>query len=140
VREQFSQPQEGSDEPQPVDEAEVYFQAAGGEKKKRVYGMGSSGASYYGGGSRCSSSSQNNIRNVELEGRVEQLQAQLQRMEEESRAREVRQNQMNDQLMAFMQGHGWNANPPPPPAQNDNDEDDEDGNNGNGFDDGGHGY
>jgi hypothetical protein len=150
LRQQLSQPLEGSSEPQPVDETDLYFQAVGGEKKKRVYRMGSSGSSYYGGGSGCaSSSSQNNIRNVQLEHRVEQLQEQLQRMEEDSRRRDEenrelrqhmdRQNQMNAQWMAFMQSGGWNVNQPAPPAQNDAD-DDEDGNNGfDGLDDGGHG-
>ena len=90
---QLSQPQEGSSSPQPVDETQLYFQAVGGEKKKRVYGIGSSKASYYPGSSSNTSSS-SFTRNAEMELQIRQLQDKLQQMEQlqedERMAREER--------------------------------------------------
>ena len=142
MRQQLSQPQEGSSEPQPVDELALYLQAAGGVQKKRVFGLGSSCSSYYGGGAS-SSSSQNNPRNDELEQRVENLQEELRTMREETTQREAEmrrrdeesrdmqrqlraQRHFQEQMMAYMQSQpgGWNINPAPPQDDEDDNEDD----------------
>ncbi|XP_039121601.1 uncharacterized protein LOC120258302 [Dioscorea cayenensis subsp. rotundata] len=47
LMEQASQTQEGHGEPPIVDEAAVYYEAVGGEKKRRVYGVGSQGSVFY---------------------------------------------------------------------------------------------
>ena len=92
---QLSQPQEGSSTPQPVDESQLYYQAVGGEKKKRLYGIGSSTSSYY---PRSSSSTSSSIpRNAELELQIQQLQEELhqirQQQQDERRAREEQQQE-----------------------------------------------
>ena len=42
-----SQPLDDGSEPPPVDINALYFEAAGGEKRRRVYGIGSPAASIY---------------------------------------------------------------------------------------------
>ena len=42
-----SQPLDDGSEPPPVDINALYFEAAGGEKRRRVYGIGSQAASIY---------------------------------------------------------------------------------------------
>ncbi|KAG8661886.1 uncharacterized protein LOC110606300 isoform X4 [Manihot esculenta] len=42
-----SQPQEGCSEPPIVDEVMLYYQAVGGNKKRRVYGVGSQASTFY---------------------------------------------------------------------------------------------
>lgn len=44
---QASQTQEGPSEPPVVDERALYYEAVGGEKKRRVYGLGSQGSILY---------------------------------------------------------------------------------------------
>ena len=66
-----------------MDELALYLEVAGGVQKNRVFGLGSSCSSYYGGDGASTSSSQYNPGNAALEQRVEQLQAELQRNNDE---------------------------------------------------------
>ena len=42
----MSQPEEGSSEPRPVDDNEIFFKNVGGVKKSRLYGIGSEISTY----------------------------------------------------------------------------------------------
>ncbi|XP_021628407.2 uncharacterized protein LOC110626675 [Manihot esculenta] len=48
--------QEGSNEPTPINEAQLYYEAVGGQKKSRVYGLGSQASAYFHEPSHCSAS------------------------------------------------------------------------------------
>ncbi|XP_058006737.1 uncharacterized protein LOC131182105 [Hevea brasiliensis] len=56
LKEQSSQPQEGCSDPPIVDEVALYYQVVGGEKKNRVYGIGSQASIFYPSSSHGSSS------------------------------------------------------------------------------------
>ncbi|XP_043808700.1 uncharacterized protein LOC122722295 [Manihot esculenta] len=47
---------EGSNEPTPINEAQLYYEAVGGHKKSRVYGLGSQASAYFHEPSHCSAS------------------------------------------------------------------------------------
>ena len=72
LKENISQPSEGSSEPLEVDKSEIFLEAAGGVKKQRIYGLGSESSSLY---SRCSwsSSSSSRAQQEALEQEVCQL-------------------------------------------------------------------
>lgn len=46
LREEMSQPEEGSSEPRPVDDNEIFVKNVGGVKKSRLYGIGSEISTY----------------------------------------------------------------------------------------------
>ncbi|XP_039128892.1 basic-leucine zipper transcription factor B-like [Dioscorea cayenensis subsp. rotundata] len=71
--------------PSPIDELALYIEAVDGEKKRRVYGLGSQASSYYG----CSNSNVNNStatstmqNNEDLQNELESVRNQLQIQEE----------------------------------------------------------
>ena len=43
----MSQPEEGSSEPRPIDDNEIFIKNVGGVKKSRLYGIGSEISTYY---------------------------------------------------------------------------------------------
>ncbi|XP_043807323.1 uncharacterized protein LOC122721967 [Manihot esculenta] len=56
LKEATTQQQEGSNEPMPINEAQLYYEAVGGQKKSRVYGLGSQASAYFHDPSHCSAS------------------------------------------------------------------------------------
>ena len=48
LREEMSQPEEGSSEPRPIDDNEIFVKNVGGVKKSRLYGIGSEISAYCG--------------------------------------------------------------------------------------------
>ena len=134
--------------PAEVDQAAIYFKAAGGEKKQRVYGLGSQASVYYGCGSSsaagCSEPSTTSAQAsasevarlqaeiVERDARLQSLQAQLdthqdilatfdQRVDERVEARvEVQRRQMEDYVRGLISSMGIPPLPPQtPPADDD---------------------
>ncbi|XP_021611854.2 uncharacterized protein LOC110614596 [Manihot esculenta] len=47
IYEAATQQQEGSNEPTPINEAQLYYEAVGRQKKSRVYGLGSQASAYF---------------------------------------------------------------------------------------------
>ncbi|XP_043804623.1 uncharacterized protein LOC110627282 [Manihot esculenta] len=56
LKEAATHQQEGSNEPTPINEAQLYYEAVGGQKKNRVYGLGSQASAYFHEPSHCSAS------------------------------------------------------------------------------------
>ncbi|XP_043809775.1 uncharacterized protein LOC122723085 [Manihot esculenta] len=56
LKEAATHQQEGSNEPTPINEAQLYYEAVGGQKKSRVYGLGSQASAYFHEPSHCSAS------------------------------------------------------------------------------------
>ena len=54
LKEAATHEQEGSNEPAPINEAQLYYEAVGGQKKSRVYGLGSQVSAYFHEPSHCS--------------------------------------------------------------------------------------
>ncbi|XP_021631870.1 uncharacterized protein LOC110629267 [Manihot esculenta] len=53
LKEAATQQQKGSNEPTPINEAQLYYEAVGGQKKSRVYGLGSQASAYFHETSHC---------------------------------------------------------------------------------------
>ena len=82
LKENISQPSEGSSEPLEVDKSEIFLEAAGGVKKQRIYGLGSESSSLYSRYSWSSSSSSRAQQEaLELRGTVASQQVQLQQQQ-----------------------------------------------------------
>ncbi|WOG84325.1 hypothetical protein DCAR_0103508 [Daucus carota subsp. sativus] len=100
LREELSAPIEGSDEPQVVDEDQLFLKAAGGlDKKSRVYGMGSLQSVIYGpetGGSRHRGS---NFRHEEYK----QMQVELQDMKNQVKELQEMRNQELEEMRKQME-------------------------------------
>ncbi|KAJ9182522.1 hypothetical protein P3X46_006508 [Hevea brasiliensis] len=80
LKEQSSQPQEGCNDPPIVDEVALYYQVVGGEKKNRVYGIGSQASIFYPSSSHGSSSTASYCAQSEaMEEEIQQLHRSLQR-------------------------------------------------------------
>ena len=47
LKEAATQQQEGSNEPTPINEAQLYYEVVGGQKKSWVYGLGSQTSAYH---------------------------------------------------------------------------------------------
>ncbi|XP_058009259.1 uncharacterized protein LOC110641535 [Hevea brasiliensis] len=74
LKEQSSQPQEGCSDPPIVDEVALYYQVVGGEKKNRVYGIGSQASIFYPSSSHGSSSTASYCAQSEaMEEEIQQL-------------------------------------------------------------------
>ncbi|XP_057993081.1 uncharacterized protein LOC110642183 [Hevea brasiliensis] len=74
LKEQSSQPQEGCNDPPIVDEVALYYQVVGGEKKNRVYGIGSQASIFYPSSSHGSSSTASYCAQSEaMEEEIQQL-------------------------------------------------------------------
>ncbi|KAJ9168405.1 hypothetical protein P3X46_019933 [Hevea brasiliensis] len=93
---QSSQPQEGCSDPPIVDEVALYYQVVGGEKKNRVYGIGSQASIFYPSSSHGSSSShpivldRGNAEEIQqLHQTIATLKDSLVAMEERDRQREL---------------------------------------------------
>ncbi|XP_043806327.1 uncharacterized protein LOC122721745 [Manihot esculenta] len=56
LKEAATHQQEGSNEPTPINEAQLYYEAVGGQKKSRVYGLGSQASAYFHEPAHCSAS------------------------------------------------------------------------------------
>ncbi|XP_057990334.1 uncharacterized protein LOC110656172 [Hevea brasiliensis] len=97
LKEQSSQPQEGCNDPPIVDEVALYYQVVGGEKKNRVYGIGSQASIFYPSSSHGSSSTASYCAQSEaMEEEIQQLHQtvatlkdSLVAMEERDRQREL---------------------------------------------------
>ncbi|XP_057999354.1 uncharacterized protein LOC110667511 [Hevea brasiliensis] len=97
LKEQSSQPQEGCSDPPIVDEVALYYQVVGGEKKNRVYGIGSQASIFYPSSSHGSSSTASYCAQSEaMEEEIQQLHQtiatlkdSLVAMEERDRQREL---------------------------------------------------
>ncbi|KAJ9159490.1 hypothetical protein P3X46_024997 [Hevea brasiliensis] len=79
LKEQSSQPQEGCSDPPIVDEVALYYQVVGGEKKNRVYGIGSQASIFYPSSSHGSSSSHPIMLDQAMEEEIQQLHRSRQR-------------------------------------------------------------
>jgi TolA-binding protein len=103
-----------------VDETQLYYDVVGGEKKKRVYGVGSYKSICYPGSSSDASSSVS--RNAQLESQIQELQDKLKQMEErQEEANRLREEQTrNDVQRMFleMMAQWQRSNPPPPYPHN----------------------
>ena len=95
MRDQLSQPQDGSTTPQAVNETQLYLDAVGGEKKKRVYGIGSSNSSYY--PSSSSSASSSAPHNAQLELQIKQLQDELHQMRQQHQEERSQMEQQQEE-------------------------------------------
>ncbi|KAJ9189138.1 hypothetical protein P3X46_000468 [Hevea brasiliensis] len=143
LKEQSSQPQEGCSDPPIVDEVALYYQVVGGEKKNRVYGIGSQASIFYPSSSHGSSSTASYCAQSEaMEEEIQQLHQtiatlkdSLVAMEERDRQRELmleeryrqreqtleeRMQQMMQNMMAqMMQGTQFTAPTPHATHQDD---------------------
>ena len=56
LKEEVTQQQDKSNEPTPINETQLYYEAVDGQKKSRVYGLGSQASAYFHEPSHCSAS------------------------------------------------------------------------------------
>ncbi|XP_058003979.1 uncharacterized protein LOC110643733 [Hevea brasiliensis] len=136
LKEQSSQPQEGCSDPPIVDEVALYYQVVGGEKKNRVYGIGSQASIFYPSSSHGSSSTASYYAQSEaMEEEIQQLHQtiatlkdSLVAMEERDRQRELmleeryrqREQTLEENMMAqMMQGTQFTAPTPHATHQDD---------------------
>ena len=129
LREEMSQPEEGSSEPRPVDDNEIFVKNVGGVKKSRLYGIGSEISTYcsiasFSGTSPATGHShelEDKLQLVQEENKLlrdqfkdlqdqhQKIQEQNEKMQEEMRKQmqemqRQMQEQMKSQLIAFFRG------------------------------------
>ncbi|XP_039128910.1 probable serine/threonine-protein kinase DDB_G0286481 [Dioscorea cayenensis subsp. rotundata] len=85
--------------PTPVDELALYIEAVGGEKKRRVYGLGSQASSYYG----CSNSNVNNSTATSTMQNNEDLQNELASVRNQLQIQEERHQQERQETQQELQ-------------------------------------
>nr|XP_017224956.1 PREDICTED: uncharacterized protein LOC108201169 [Daucus carota subsp. sativus] len=100
LREERSAPIEGSDEPQVVDEDQLFLEAASGlDKKNRVYGLGSLQSVIYGSDSGSSQYRHSNFNNEEYK----QMQVELQDMKNQVKELQELRNQELEEMKKQME-------------------------------------
>ena len=127
LREEMSQPEEGSSEPRPVDDNEIFVKNVGRVKKSRIYGIGSEISTYCSIASFSGTSPAISLQLVQLVQLVQEenkllcdqfkdlqdqhqkIQEQNEKMQEEMRKQmqemqRQMQEQMKSQLAAFFHG------------------------------------
>ncbi|WOH00654.1 hypothetical protein DCAR_0520027 [Daucus carota subsp. sativus] len=97
IREERSKPVEGSEEPQIIDEDEIFLQAVGGlDKRNRIYGMGSLQSVIYGPESR-SDTSTSRYSGSNFNREYELMQVELQEMKDQVKElQEMRNTELED--------------------------------------------
>ena len=102
-----SQPLDDGSQPPPVDIDTLYFEALGGEKRRRVYGLGSWAASIYPSscqstGSSHSSASAARVREI-VQQELADKKAEMDRAIIELTAERERFHEMQEQMRCFME-------------------------------------
>ena len=102
-----SQPSDDGSQPPPVDIDTLYFEAVGGEKRRRVYGLGSRAASIYPSscqstGSSHSSASVARVREI-VQQELADKKAEMDRAIAELTVERERFHEMQEQMRRFME-------------------------------------
>ena len=102
-----SQPLDDGSQPPPVDIDTLYFEAVGGEKRRRVYGLGSRAASIYPSSCQSTGSSHSSASAARLREIVQQeladKKAEMDRAIAELTAERERFDEMQEQMRRFME-------------------------------------
>ncbi|XP_043807320.1 uncharacterized protein LOC122721965 [Manihot esculenta] len=141
LKEQASQTDNDSSQASRIDEAQLYFEAVGGEKKRRVYGLGSQASVFFPNKTSASTSFTSAQQNQDLQNEMADLRRKLQKREDNEQTL-LEQNvritselsHMKDLLMQLVSqrqgnqpsapGEGTSAQPPDQ-ADETNDEDED---------------
>ncbi|XP_043808011.1 uncharacterized protein LOC122722139 [Manihot esculenta] len=141
LKEQASQTDNDSSQASRIDEAQLYFEAVGGEKKRRVYGLGSQASVFFSNKTSASTSFTSAQQNQDLQNEMADLRRKLQEREDNEQTL-LEQNvritselsHMKDLLMQLVSqrqgnqpsapGEGTSAQPPDQ-ADETNDEDED---------------
>ncbi|XP_043804434.1 uncharacterized protein LOC122721304 [Manihot esculenta] len=143
LKEQASQTDNNSSQASRIDEAQLYFEAVGGEKKRRVYGLGSQASVFFPNKTFASTSFTSAQQNQDLQNEMADLRCKLQEREDNEQTL-LEQNvritselsHMKDLLMQLVSqrqgnqpsvpGEGTSAQPPDQADEtNDKDEDED---------------
>ena len=143
MKEQASQTDNDSSQASRIDEAQLYFEAVGGEKKRRVYGLGSQTSVFFPNKTSANTSFTSAQQNQDLQDEMADLRRKLQEREDNEQAL-LEQNvritselsQVKDLLMQLVSqrqgnqpsapGEGTSAQPPDQADEANDEDEDED--------------
>ncbi|XP_043806646.1 uncharacterized protein LOC122721794 [Manihot esculenta] len=145
LKEQASQTDNDSSQASRIDEAQLYFEAVGGEKKRRVYGLGSQASVFFPNKTSASTSFTSAQQNKDLQDEVADLRCKVQEREDNEQVLREQNvqitselSQVKDLLMQLVSqrqgiqpsapGEGTSAQPPDQADEANDEDEDEDEN------------